>query len=90
MEDNENQQILLDELEKEIQRELKLPDAVGYEPPPISEKRLSLSCPKINRHLRICSSFSIKFSIPITRIRKNNSIFLSTQHILSAYARWVV
>ena len=37
MEDNENQQILLDELEKEIQRELKLPDAVGYEPPPISE-----------------------------------------------------
>ena len=39
MEDNENQQILLDELEKEIQRELKLPDAVGYEPPPISKTK---------------------------------------------------
>ncbi len=43
MEDNENQQILLDELEKEIQRELKLPDAVGYEPPPISENEKEYS-----------------------------------------------
>lgn len=33
-EENENRQITLDEVEKEIQRELRMPEAVGLEPPP--------------------------------------------------------
>lgn len=34
MEENENRQITLEEVEKEIQRELRMPEAVGLEPPP--------------------------------------------------------
>lgn len=34
-EEQENRQITLDEVEKEIQRELRMPEAVGLEPPPV-------------------------------------------------------
>lgn len=38
-EDKENRQITLEEVEKEIQRELRMPEAVGLEPPPDKRER---------------------------------------------------
>lgn len=37
MEQQECRQITLDEVEKEIQREMRMPEAVGLEPPPLTE-----------------------------------------------------